>query len=131
MAKPILTPPHRCLARTAFNLICGIELKKYDFSAYVFYSEDKSSLVCALYLKDECVAYDANYQPSLFTKVEKLDTVVRLARYTVTAPVCNIRYLEWRDSSDALVIDALLERYEQGHGDAVITLFNAYYQLQR
>ncbi|MFD2513515.1 hypothetical protein ACFSRY_06535 [Pontibacter locisalis] len=131
MKEPILHPLKRSLARTAVNLLCGIELDEYGFYAYVFYSVDKSKLQCALYVGSESVLQGASFSPTLFKEPDKLDAIVKLARYTITSPTSNVKYMEWRDTKDALRVDGLLERYEDSYTDAVIRLFKAFYQLQR
>ena len=128
MKKPILHSTQRCLARTAVNLLCGIELEKYTFYAYVFYSEDKNSLQCGLYVGPESILHGASFSPAMYAEPEKLDTIVRLARYTITFPTSDEKYLEWRDTKQALLVDSLLEKYEESYAEAVVTLYNSYYK---
>jgi hypothetical protein len=128
--EPILYLKQRNLARTASNLLYGIELDEFEYYAYIFNVEVKNELQCCMFVGPHSVVHGASFSPALVKNLNALDTVVRLARYTSTIPSDNPKYLDWRDSSEAIVVDELLERYEDLYSDALIRLFNAYYCLR-
>jgi hypothetical protein len=128
--EPILYLKQRNLARTASNLLCGIELDEFEYYAYVFNIEARNVLQCGLFVGPHSVVHGASFPKALVTNLNALDTIVRLARYTSTIPSENHKYLDWRDTSEATLVDDLLERYEDLYSDAVIRLFNAFYSLR-
>jgi hypothetical protein len=129
MGASKLTFTYRQHARSSKNMMCGLELSKQGFYAYVLTDKKTGNLHCCLFVNDECIILKKDYSPYLIQDKNKLDALVDLIRYTITTPTTNENYLEWRDSEEARYVDRILDRYEDDYVDAVITLYNAYYSL--
>lgn len=123
-----LSPKYRLRARSSKNLVCGVELPKYHFYAYLKRDTRNGYLNCYLFLGANTVILQSKFATKITASQNLLDLLVRLARYTITTPTTNEQYLEWRDTSESKAIDKILDRYEQDYADAIINLYNGYYR---